>query len=291
MALGEGMERDLRWDDGSIATNFFTGGWYTGGTQEVSRVPVYLDILMLLNFLVDLLLLVGTNRLSGYPPGVKRAAVAAALGGVYGGVCVVPGFTFLAGTVWRVVCLGLIAGIAFGFRREAVRRGILFLLLSMALGGVSLGLGSGSFWALVLSAGAVCLMCLLGFRGKAGAEYVPVEVKTETGTVRFTALRDTGNTLTDPLTGQQILVVRPGLGRQLLGLEPEELCDAVKAVGKVPGLRLIPYHAVGQRGGMLPAKRFQNVKIGSWQGSCLIAFAPNELGQGKAYEALTGGVL
>ena len=29
-------------------------------------MPVYLDLLILLNFLVDLLLLVGTNRLSGY---------------------------------------------------------------------------------------------------------------------------------------------------------------------------------------------------------------------------------
>ena len=250
-------------------------------------MPVYLDVLILLNFLVDFLLLVGTNRLSGYGYGVRRAALAAVLGGLYGGACVVPGMTFLAGTLWRFVCLGLMAGIAFGFCKEAARRGILFVLLSMSLGGVAMGLESGSFLTLLLAAAGVCLMCLTGFHGKAGAEYVLVQI----GQLRFTALRDTGNTLTDPLTGQQILVVSSNVGQRLLGLTQAELSDPVKAIGRAPGLRLIPFHAVGCSGGLLPAKRFEDVKIGSWKGSCLVAFAPNELGQGKPYEALTGGVL
>lgn len=250
-------------------------------------MPVYLDVLMVLNFLVDLLLLVGTNRLSGHPPGVKRAVLAAALGGVYGGVCVVPGFTFLAGTLWRIVSLALMAGICFGFCRDALRRGILFVLLSMSLGGVAVGLESGSFWTLLLAAGAVCLMCLIGFRGKMGAQYVPVQI----GDYCFTALRDTGNTLSDPLTGQEILVVSAKIGQKLLNIGDGELADPVKAMEKVPGLRLIPFHAVGRSGGVLPVKRFEDVRIGSWRGSCLVAFAPNELGQGKPYEALTGGVL
>lgn len=251
-------------------------------------MPLYLDLLMLLNFFVDFLLLIGTNRLSGYPLGVKKALLAAALGGIYGGVCMLPGFHFLAGTLWRIVMLALIAGIAFGFCRESIRRGILFVLLSMALGGVAMGLGSGSFAGLILSAAAVCAMCLLGFRGAVGAtEYVPVEI----GSLRITALRDTGNTLTDPLTGQQILVVSSGIGKQLLGLTLDDLMHPVETMGKIAGLRLIPYHAVGQSGGMLLARRFDDVKIGHRRGSCLVAFAPNELGQGKPYEALTGGVI
>lgn len=250
-------------------------------------MPVYLDVLMVLNFLVDLLLLVGTNRLSGFPSGMKRCVIAAALGGVYGGVCVLPGFTFLSGTLWRVVSLALMAGIGFGFRRDALRRGILFVLLSMALGGVVVGLDSGSFWTLLVAAGAVCVMCLIGFRGKIGAQYVPVRV----GDCRFTALMDTGNTLTDPLTGQQILVVSVGIGQKLLNIGAEELSDPLKAMGRIPGLRLVPFHAVGRSGGVLPVKRFEDVQIGSWRGSCLVAFAPNEVGQGKPYEALTGGAL
>jgi stage II sporulation protein GA (sporulation sigma-E factor processing peptidase) len=253
----------------------------------VSGVPLYLDVLMLLNFLVDLLLLLAANRLSGYPIGIKRAALAAGLGGVYGGICLLPGFRFLGGTLWRMVSLALMAGIAYGFSKEAVRRGVLFVLLSMSLGGIAVGMERGSFTSLILSALGVCLMCIFGLKGKIGAEYVQVQI----GDLHLTALRDTGNTLTDPLTGQQILVVSANVGRRLLGLSAMELSDPMKAMGKVPGLRLVPFHAVGCSGGVLPVKRFENVKIGSWSGSCLVAFAPNELGQGKPYEALTGGVL
>lgn len=249
-------------------------------------MPVYLDVLMILNFLVDFLLLVGTNRLSGHPPDLKRAGLAAAVGAVYAGACVIPGLRFLGHTLWRLAALALMAFITFGCRRDALRRGILFALLSMALGGVATGLNGGSFWKLTCSALAVCGMCLLGFRGRAGAEFIPVELEG----LRLTALRDTGNTLTDPLTGQRILVVSAGVGWRLLRLSAQELGNPIQAVAKVRGARLIPYQAVGSRA-MLLAKRFENVTIGSWNGSCLVAFAPNEIGQGGGYEALTGGVL
>ena len=248
-------------------------------------MPVYLDVLVVLNFLVDLFLLLGTNRLSGHPPDVKRAVIAATLGGLYGGICVLPGMSFLSGTVWRLAVLCLMAGIGCGFRRDALRRGVLFVLLSMALGGVAMGLSGGGFWTLVLSAGAVCAMCLFGFRGRIGAEYVPVELEG----IRMTALRDTGNTLTDPITGQQVLVVSAKIGMNLLKLSGKDLEDPVKAMGKVAGARLIPYHAVGKHA-MLLAKRYENVTIGKWKGNCLVAFAPEDIGRGKPYEALTGGV-
>ncbi len=248
-------------------------------------VPVYLDVLMLLNFLVDLFLLLGTQRLSGYAPDIKRAVLAAALGGVYGGVCILPSFQFLANTVWRVVILGLMAVIAFGCRRDSLRRGILFVLLSMSLGGVAAGLSGGSFWTLTLSALAVCTMCLLGFRGRVGREYLPVVLEG----LRLTALRDTGNTLTDPVTGQQVLVVSAEVGKRLLGLSQGELSNPVDVLSKVSGGRLIPYHAVG-KSAMLLTKRYENVSIGTWKGSCLVAFAPNRIGEGKPYDALTGGV-
>lgn len=247
---------------------------------------MYLDVLVLLNFLVDLLLLLGTNRLAGHPPEIKRAIPAATVGGLYGGICVLPWGTWLAATPWRVAVLWLMAAICFGLHRDALRRGILFVLLSMALGGIAIGLSSGGFWSIVLSAGAVCAMCLLGFRGRAGGQYLPVELE---GT-RFTALLDTGNSLTDPLTGQSILVVSATLGGRILGIDPRELADPVKAIEKVRGSRLIPYRAVGTQS-LLLAKRFRQVKIGTWQGSCLVAFSPDEIGQGRGYEALTGGGL
>jgi stage II sporulation protein GA (sporulation sigma-E factor processing peptidase) len=250
-------------------------------------MPIYLDVLMILNFLVDFLLLIGTNRLAGYPLGVRRALAAGILGGIYGGLCVMPGLTFLAATHWRLGMLALMAMVAFGWRWEAMRRGFLFILLSMALGGIAVGLEKGGFWSLVWSAAALGGLCLFGFRGKVGAQYINVQIEE----CDFTALVDTGNTLTDPLTGQRIMVVSPKIGERLLHVNEQSLKDPVSLMGLVKGVRLVSFHAVGRSGGILPVKRFENVQIGNWRGSYLVAFSPNELGQGKPYDALTGGGL
>lgn len=252
---------------------------------------MYLDVLWALNFGVDFLLLLATDRLAGYRPRMGRTVLAAVIGGFYGSACVLPGFGFLAGTVWRLVFLGIIGGLAFGFHRESVRRCVLFTLLSMALGGIALGLGQGGFFGVLFGAAAVCLMCLYGLRGRLGSRFVPVEVNWHGKRHRFTAMVDTGNTLTDPVTGQQVLVVSSGLAGSLLGLREADLQDPVLAVSRIQGGRLVPYQGVGTQAGLLAAKRFPDVTIGKQRGGCLIAFAPQELGKNSGYEALTGGVL
>lgn len=255
---------------------------------------VYLDLVVLLNFLVDFFLLLGTNRLAGFSPGYGKCVLAAALGGIYGGACLLPGFGFLGNTLWRLVSLGLMAGIAFGWNRGAFQRGAVFVLLSMALGGVAMGIGSGGFWVLILSAAGLWLLCRVSFRGNIGQqEYVPVELAWGKRKIRVIALRDTGNTLKDPLTGEQILVAGADVAMDLLGLTEDQLRHPIEllASGAVPGLRLIPYHAVGQPGSMLPALRISHAKIGNTYTDPLVAFAPQVLTNGGRYRMLTGGAV
>lgn len=251
---------------------------------------VYLDLVMLLNFLVDLLLLIGTNCLSGYPVMRWRCTAAAALGGVYGGVCLVPGFVFLGDTLWRLVFLGLMAVIAFGWNRSALRRGMLFVFLSMALGGIALGLGNGGAWSLIGAAACVALMCGIGFRGKAGAQrFATVELVLGGKRRRLIALHDTGNTLKDPVTGRQVLVVGEEVAQELLGLTPQQLREPIQTVAQMPGLRLIPYRAVGQPVGMLLAVKPDEVRMDGNKRDVIVAFAPQKLGF-DGYEALAGGI-
>lgn len=257
-------------------------------------MQVYLDLALILNFAVDFLLLLATNRLAGFPPSVAACALAAALGAVYAGACFLPGFGFLGNTLWRTVSLCLMSGIAFGWNRTALRRGVLFVLLSMALGGIALGLGKKGFAGIVASAGGLALLCLLGFHGKVGASrFVPVELCYGGKSLRLTALRDTGNTLCDPVTGQQVLVTGAEVAQELTGLTKAQLRDPVATLcaSPIPGLRLIPYKAVGNDRGMLLALRFPAVKVGSWQGSSLVAFTPEGLERNGAYQVLTGGTL
>lgn len=255
-------------------------------------MAVYLDLVILLNFLVDFLLLQGTNCLAGFPAGAGRAVAAAALGGIYGGVCLMPGFRFLGNTLWRLVSLGLMAAIAFGLDRSTLRRCVLFVLLSMALGGVALGLGSGSFLSLLGAAAGVAGLCFVGFRGKAdGRRYIPVELACGEKVVRLLALHDTGNTLRDPLTGAPVLVAGARIAGELAGLTAEDLNDPVRTVTKRPGLRLIPYRAVGMDHGMLLAMKVSRARVGNTEQSLLVAFDPAGLGQAGEFEALIGGSL
>lgn len=257
-------------------------------------MEVYIDILMLLNFGVDLLLLLGTNRLSGRPPGIRKAIPAAIFGGLYAGICVLPGFAFLGNTLWRVVSLAIMSGIAFGWNQGAIQRGVLFVFLSMALGGIVLTLGKGGLWSVLLSAGILGSLCLLGFRGKVGkTEYVAVNIRHGGKTVSMTALLDTGNTLKDPVTGLRVLIADSRAAMELLQLQASELLDPIGTIsrGKQMGLRLIPYSAVGQPAGMLLGLKVDELRIDGKEVNQIVAFAPNMIGQGSGYEALTGGVL
>lgn len=255
---------------------------------------VYVDLVMLLNFLVDYFLLLGTNRLCGYPSGWGRTAIGAAVGGIYGGMCLVPGFRFLGNNLWKLVSLCAISLISFGVSRSALRRGVVFSLLSMALGGIALGFEGTGGWALVASAAAIAVLCAVGLRGRIGAAtYVPVDLSYEGKRMHLIALQDTGNALRDPVTGRAVLVIGGDAAQQLTGLTQQQLRDPVLSMLSPPisGLRLIPYRTVGQPGGMLLALRLQDVKIGDQKGSCLVAFAPERLSAEGAYQALTGGTV
>lgn len=255
-------------------------------------MAVYLDLVMVLNFLVDFLLLLGTNRLSGFPAQGWHCAAAAMVGAVYSGACLLPGFRFLGNFLWRCVSLGLMSVMAFGWDAGALKRGSIFLLLSMAMGGIALSLGRGNILSLVLC-GAVCLvLSILSFGGQVGGRaYVPLKIDHEGHSVSLIALKDTGNTLRDPVTGEQVLIISPEAAGKLTGLSPEQLQHPMETLvfHPVSGLRLIPYRSVGNAGGFLLAKRFSEVTIGDRKQSALVAFAAEGLGKGEIYQALTGG--
>ena len=256
-------------------------------------MTIYLDLVIILNFIVDFLLLAGTNRLLGFPGPLWRCALAAAVGALYSGLCLMRGFSFLGNPLWRLISFAGMSVIAFGCSFSAFRRGGVFWILSMALGGIALSFGKGQFLPLVLCAAGLWLLCRMGFGdGMPGSEYLPVTLKREGITVRTTALRDTGNTLRDPITGEQVLVISAALAQQLTGLTPDQLASPLETMAghSIPGLRLIPYRAVGGAG-MLLALRFDSVTMGTREQSALVAFAPEEIGNGKLYQALAGGVI
>ena len=253
---------------------------------------VYLDLVMVLNFLVDFLLLLGTNRLSGFPMGSLRCAGGALVGSVYSGACLLPEFRFLGSLLWRCVSLCLITMMAFGWNTGALKRGGIFLLLSMAMGGIALCVGRGDVVSLVLCGGLCFLLSTVSFGGQVGGrEYVSLKISYEGRDASLIALKDTGNTLKDPVTGEPVLIISAEVASRLTGLTRRQLQNPMETLMVPPmaGLRLIPYRSVGNGGGFLLAKRFADVTIGEKKQSALVAFASEGLGKGEIYQALTGG--
>lgn len=256
-------------------------------------MAVYLDLVMGLNFLVDILLLLGTNRLAGFPVQLRRVIPAAVLGAVYGGMCMLPEFHFLGNLFWRLVCLGLMAVVAFGWNSSAVKRGGIFVLLSMTMGGLALSVGKSTFPALVLSAVFLQILCTAAFGGHVGdREYRQVTLSYGGKTTSVVALRDTGNQLTDPMTGESVLVISAEIAQKLTGLSLQQIQNPLETLisAPIPGLRLIPYRSVGNPGGMLLALPFDCAVEGRRR-RIVVAFAPGGLGKGSIYGALTGGAV
>ena len=249
-------------------------------------------LVMMLTFFVDLLLLLGTNRFLHYPPGWRRVILAALIDTLYSGLCLSVRFRFMGNGAWRMIMLALMVVTAFGPGKASARRGVVFLLLKFALHGIAGLMDNGGIFTALLSAGGIGILCARGLPGGLDeARFVPVELNVNDRLWKVTAFRDTGNGLRDPLTGERVLVAGADMGQKLLGLTAGQLLKPADtlAAGLAPGMRLIPYRTVGQRGAMMLARRFQEVRIGSWQGSALVAFAPESFGKNDGYQMLIGG--
>ena len=251
---------------------------------------MYLDLLMLLNFGVDYLLLLGTQRFFGARGNRGRLLASAALGAIYSGGCLVPGFQFLGGIHWRLVFLGLMSAAAFGVRPDTARKAGVFCILSFALGGMATLAVRGNALTLLLCAMALCAACRILVGGRAAERLVPLRIAFGGRELRLTALRDTGNTLRDPISGERVLILSQPEAEKLTGLTAHQLENPMETLQQQPlrGLRLIPYHAVGKDGGLLLGMRIREVTVDGKTAPAVVAFAPNRFGDTN-YAALVGG--
>ena len=214
------------------------------------------------------------------------------MGGIYGWICMMPGLFMMGSLFGRLVSLSAISAICFGWNFGTLRRGAVFAVMTFALNGI-LPAAEGRNWLqILLCALLLWLLCSIG-RESPGRECIPVELEWEEQVVRLLALRDTGNLLRDPLTGEQVLVAGADVAVELLGLTPHQILHPVETVsaGALQGLRLIPYQSIGQPGGLMLGLRLKNVKLGNRRLDPLVAFAPQKIAGEEGYRMLTGGNL
>ena len=277
-------------------------------------MTVYVDLLFALNTVINYLMLRGSVALGGAAASVRRLLIAAALGGGYAVVSVLPGMYWVQHWSMQLLCAVLMLLTAFGIKQNTFKQALFFFALSFAFSGVVLlviqlvepdcmFLGGRAYYAvsmpaMLLLAGAcylVAAMVLKGCGTHTGGDVVPVTLEAEGRSISLRALRDTGNTLRDPISGQPVMVVE---GQKLLLLFPEaqltpaQLAQPAQAMGKLaeayPHCRfqLISYRAVGVQSGLLLAVRCRGT-VEKRKQMLLAAFSPAPLGD--TFHALLGG--
>lgn len=279
---------------------------------------IYGDLLFLLNALVDYLLILAAARLCGQRLERLRFVLSAVLGGCYAVAIFLPGGAFLEAVPCRLSAAALMLVVAYGGSRHFWRQSFVFFALTCGFGGgvfaigmlgkQNLTLGHGIFYSrldvntILLSAAisytaVTTAMKGIGKHSSFTGEVVAVELEQGGRKVAFNALVDTGNTLTDPVSGRSVMVAE---GERLTDLFPPESRpekrDMTDPAGALPRLceggrkgnyRLIPYRAVGVEHGFLLAVYIERCRVaGREQGRTLVALSPTPVSDGGNYCAL-----
>ena len=280
---------------------------------------IYIDRVFVLNALADYLLLLTAARLAGVPLRRKRLAICAALGGGYAAAVFLPGCAVLAHPVCKSAAGLAMAFMAYRPQQRRLRLVALFLLLSGALGGLLLAVGlacgspgqiTGSIcrakisWPVFIGSavifyGLVQLLFRQGAR-HGGGEIMEITVIIGGKKQAVRALFDTGNTLSDPVSGEAVLVLEqqtmfpllPEEVRAILreNIPPEEKMVRLHRIRRGNDFSLLPYRSVGVPAGLMLAFRSDAINVdGRDHRRALLALSEGPLSDGGAYHALWGG--
>lgn len=207
---------------------------------------VYADVLFLINFSMDFLVFYICARLAGRRLYPFRSALASVLGGAYGVASLFIDANGFVTSICDVASLLVICGVAFASRNMRLRdffgRCILFALISSILGGIMTALSSmlerSGFASLEYESGddiSVWLFTIIAAAGGAAAfvggkrmnriaasKSADVEIKMNGKSIVIRAMTDTGNMLTDPLSGRAVALCELDVIEKLL---PSEMID------------------------------------------------------------------
>ena len=276
---------------------------------------VYADQVFFVNTAVNWLLLATAVALTGTGTRPWRLGLGAALGGLYALAVLLPGLRWLGRLPGATLAFLALCLTAFGCRGRAWKSWLWFfgvccgfaglVMAAAALLGLPVLWGGGRVWyrvtgrLLLLLAGALWVgtrLLLDRFALHRGRELLRLELTLGQRRVCCAALRDTGNTLQDPLTGAKVPVARWQLAARLLpelGLSRQQFLDPAALAQRLARerpelqLRLIPFRAVGVESGLLLALALDRVCVeGKAAPTRLVAFSPTELSDGGLYEAL-----
>ena len=263
---------------------------------------VYLDQVFAVNLLTDYCIVLASARMTGVILRRGRYALAALFGAVYAALSLLPPLGWLALLPIKAAAGIVMALIAFGGERRFWRCTALFFGTSALFGGAVLALSMAAgmmpgqalhrvTWRVLLPTFAVCYAVVATvFRARlrsAERAILPAELTVNGQSLSLRALRDSGCTLRDPVSGQPAAVISASTLEPQLGALPNDPVAAAEVLrDRADGVRLLPYTAVGIPGGLLAAFRPQSLTVDGRPAALLIALSPTPVSAEGEYELL-----
>lgn len=275
---------------------------------------IYADVVFLENLIVDYILLIATAKLAGVRARRWRAAAGALLGGIYAVLAALPPEGYLRGWALKLTVGVAMALLVFGGSEKFLRVCLVFFGVSAAFAGTVMAsamirgeglrgayLGRVSFASLMLSFAGFYFLFSVAFRSVArrhvAGTLTRLTVFHNGKKAVIPALLDTGNGLTEPMSGLPVTVCSLDAVIDLFDEpvknilrskpDPASALETLTDAG-IYSFFLVPYRAVGVENGLLLAFRPQGLRRGQQEITGFLAIEPDGLGAGTGYSAIVG---
>ena len=290
---------------------------------------IYVDILFLINFALNYLLLLVTQKVCKHPSPSWRLALGAAAGGVYAVLMFLPQLSVFYSLVAKLIVSAALIVLSFRISkwRELARLIIMFCAVSFMFAGAAFGLfyftdigsyvgaavSNGVFYinlplkTLIISAVVSYVLIRIGYRifaaqmRKSGSLF-DMCITQSGKSARVFALMDTGNALSDPISGEPVIVVEHGsiahiLPEQVNALFEQYADDSIGIMEHIIlsdsaydiAFRLIPFRSLGNESGMLLAFKPDRIWFADApkdSSDALIGITRTPISAGQSYNAL-----
>lgn len=267
---------------------------YNGSGKEEARkgneMVIYLDSYFFMNFLMDMLLLYITGKLGGMYIRLRRLSLGAALGGIYSCFTLVVPMQnritlFLTAPVMGII---MVKTAYSGIHKKQFGK-VIFLFYGVAClcnGIMHTAARYSSNKAVIFCLSAAAMLCVVKevhtlFQKRILADKKYTVTLNYCGRkVVVTALIDTGNSLTEPITQRPVHIIDMRVWEKL-----------TKELSEPEGIWAIPYHSVGKSHGILEGRTVDYMVIKGEKRETeiqkpMIAIYPGQLSGRQEYQML-----
>jgi len=240
---------------------------------------VYVDVLILTNFIINASLLLCTGKLSSQKTHPIRIAISSALGSIYCGCMFFPSLSTGILMILKLIFAVTIVSAAFGVQSliTLIKNTTAFLSVSFLFGGCAfalyyftpLGMNPGFFQKNSIFYIHVSLPKLLFFsaisyiviyyalsifkrRTESIDDIIDLELTLGDKSCRVRALCDTGNMLTSPVKKDPVIICERDTLSKLTGNKDITLWD-IHTDTDIKGVIFLPFSTLGKSKGIIPA--------------------------------------